>query len=116
LAHVLYLKNRNRGRLLGLARLISKGFTARFERWTDLQAISHGYGEGLKEYRRWLYQHVPYQMLPEKLRNYFSPEKIDAILSLSHERPELLTYWLKRAPRNLQEIRERQSSPAAKVR
>ncbi len=106
LAHVLYLKNRNRAQLLGLARLISKGFTARFERWTDLQAISLGYGEGLKEYRQWLYQHVPQQKLPAKLRNYFSPEEIDAILSLSHERPELLTYWLKHVPRNLREIRE----------
>jgi hypothetical protein len=116
LAHVLYLKNRNRAQLFGLARLISKGFTARFERWTDLQAISRGYGEGLKEYRRWLYQHVPNHKLSEKLRNYFSPEEIDAILSLSHERPELLTYWLKRAPRNLKEIRDGQSSPAAKAR
>jgi hypothetical protein len=116
LAHVLYLNNRNRAQLLGLARLISKGFTARFERWTDLQAISRGYGEGLKEYRQWLYQHIPQQKLPAKLRNYFSPEEIDAILSLSHERPELLTYWLKHVPRNIKEIRERQSSPAAKVR
>lgn len=115
LAHVLYLKNRNRAQLLGLARLISKGFTARFERWTDLQAISRGYGEGLKEYRQWLYQHVPDQKLPEKMRNYFSPEEIDAILSLSRERPELLTYWLKSVPRNLREIRERQSSPTVKV-
>jgi len=116
LAHVLYLNTRNRAQLLGLARLISKGFTARFERWTDLQAISRGYGEGLKEYRQWLYQHIPQQKLPAKLRNYFSPEEIDAILSLSHERPELLTYWLKHVPRNIKEIRERQSSPAAKVR
>ncbi len=106
LSHVLYLKTRNRARHLGLARLISKGFTARFERLTDLQAISRGYGEGLKEYRQWLYQHVPHQKLPEKMRNYFSPEEIDAILSLSREQPEKLTYWLKRVPRNLQEIRK----------
>ncbi len=106
LAHVHYFKNGNRARLLGLVRLISKGFTARFERRTDLQAISRGYGAGLKEYRQWLYQHVPHQKLPAKQRNYFSPEEIDAILSLSYERPELLTYWLKHVPRNLGEIRE----------
>jgi len=116
LAHIVYFKTGNRSRLLGLARLTSKGFTARFERWTDLQAISRGYGEGLKEYRQWLYQHVPDQKLPEKLRNYFSPEEIDAILSLSQQRPELLTYWLKHVPRNLREIRERQSGPTNKVR
>jgi hypothetical protein len=106
LAHILYFKTGNRARLLGLTRLFSKGFTARFERQTDLQAISRGYGEGLKEYRKWLYQRVPERKLPEKLRNYFAPEEIDAILSLSHQRPELLTYWLTHVPRNLQEIRE----------
>src|SRR5262249_42133778 len=114
LAHILYFKTGNRARLLGLMRLSSKGFTARFERQTDLQAISRGYGEGLKEYRQWLYQQVPDQMLPEKQRNYFSPEEIDAILSLSHRRPELLTYWLKHVPRNLQQVHELQSPPAAK--
>ena len=114
LAHILYFKVGNRARLLGLARLNSKGFTARFERQTDLQTISRGYGEGLKEYRKWLYQHVPDQKLQEKQRNYFSPEEIDAILSLSHRRPELLTYWLKHVPRNLQEVRDLQSPPAAK--
>jgi hypothetical protein len=106
LAHILYFKIGNRARLLGLARLTSKGFTARFERSADLQAISRGYGEGLKEYRQWLYQQVPGQKLPEKLRNYFAPEEIDAILSLSRQRPELLTYWLERVPRNLREIQE----------
>src|SRR5262249_24884092 len=45
MAHILYFKAGNRARLLGLARLASNGFTARFERWTDLQAISRGYGE-----------------------------------------------------------------------
>jgi hypothetical protein len=112
LAHILYFKAGNRARLLVLARLTSSGFTARFERWTDLQAISRGYGKGLKEYRKWLYQHVPERKIPEKLRNYFAPEEIDAILSLSHQRPELLTYWLKHVPRNIQEIREHQSNPS----
>jgi hypothetical protein len=116
LAHILYFKTGNRTRLLGLARLASDGFTARFERWTDLQAISRGYGEGLKEYRQWLYQHVPDQKLQEKLRDYFSPEEIDAILSLSHRRPEILAYWLEHVPRNLHEIHEGQSTPGVKVR
>src|SRR6266404_1250315 len=53
LGHVLYFKTRNRLKLLGLVRLASKASTQRFERWADLQAISRGYGEGLKEYRQW---------------------------------------------------------------
>jgi hypothetical protein len=92
LAHVAYLKKRSRVRLLGLARLTSKRFTAKFERQADLTAISRGYGEGLKEYRRWLYKNVPNSKLAEKRRNYFSPDEIDAILSASRARPELFEF------------------------
>ena len=104
LGHVVYFKRRIRVRLVGLARLSSKRFTAEFERWADLEAISLGYGEGLKEYRRWLYQNVPASRLAEKQRNYFSPDEIDAILSASHIRPELLEYWLKHVPLSLNQI------------
>lgn len=108
LAHVLYFHNRRRIQLVGLVRLASKGFTARFERWADLIAISRGYGEGLKEYRHWLYQNVPSSKLLEKHRNYFSPEEIDAILSATQRRPELITYWLQHVPLSLDEIRAKQ--------
>ncbi|HEY7543760.1 MAG TPA: hypothetical protein VID27_02700, partial [Blastocatellia bacterium] len=74
LAHALYYRERNRLRLIGLIRLASKNFTAQFEREADLQAISRGYGEGLQQYRAWLYQNVPPSRLEEKKRNYFSPE------------------------------------------
>lgn len=104
LSHVVYYSQGNRVRLFGLTRLLSKTFTARFERWTDLQAISRGYGEGLKAYRQWLYQHVPRNKLEEKRRNYFSPAEIDAILLRIQSRPELLDYWLKNTPRSLKEI------------
>jgi Zn-dependent protease with chaperone function len=59
LAHLVYFKRRKRVRLVGLVRLTSNRFTAKFERWADLKAISLGYGEGLKEYRQWLYSNVP---------------------------------------------------------
>jgi len=104
LAHVLYFNRRHRLRLFGLVRLTSKGFTARFERWADLQAIARGYAEGLKEYRRWLYRNIPAKSLKEKQRDYFSPEEIDAIISATQKRPELLAYWLKHVPLNLKEI------------
>lgn len=104
LAHVLYFRRRNRLRLFGLVRLASKGFTSRFERWADLQALARGYGEGLKEYRKWLYQNIPAKNLREKKRDYFSPEEIDAIVSSAQRQPELLTYWLEHVPGNLKEI------------
>ncbi len=81
LAHVLYYRRRNRLQLFGLARLAGKDFTARFERGADLEALTRGYGTGLKEYRLWLYRNIPPRKLPEKRRNYFSPEEIDALIS-----------------------------------
>ena len=99
LAHVLYYRRRNRLQLFGLTRLASKSFTARFERGADLEAIAHGYGAGLKEYRLWLYRNIPPNKLAEKRRNYFSPEEIDAMLS----RP-VWDCWRKNIPRGLAEI------------
>lgn len=104
LGHTLYFKQRNRIELLGLVRLAGKGFTARFERWADLQAISRGYGAGLKAYRQWLYQHIPANKLTEKQRNYFSPEEIDAILAVLQKHPEQMAYWRKHVPLNLRAI------------
>jgi hypothetical protein len=104
LGHVLYFKTRNRLKLLGLVRLASTASTQRFERWADLQAISRGYGEGLKEYRQWVYQNIPASKLEAKRLNYFSPEEIDAILLASRARPDLLGYWLKHVPLNLDQI------------
>jgi len=108
LSHVVYYAQGNRLRLFGLTRLVSKDFTVCFERRTDLQAISRGYGERLKTYRQWLYQNVPPDKLEEKRRNYFSPAEIDAILSRIQSRPELLEHWLKNIPRSLKEIEKPQ--------
>jgi hypothetical protein len=106
LGHVLFFKQRNRLRLLGLVRLESKSYTAEFERWTDLQAISRGYSAGLKEYRRWLYQNVPPGSLAEKRRDYFSPEEIDAIMLRIKTDPKLMNYWLSHVPLSLREIEQ----------
>ena len=104
LSHVAYLKKRNRLRLLTMVRLLSKSFAANFERRTDLDAISRGYGEGLKVYRHWLYQHISQKSLAEKRRNYLSSEEIDAILLRVRQCPQLLDFWLKKPPRNLQKV------------
>ncbi|MFN0111377.1 MAG: hypothetical protein ACKVZH_21140 [Blastocatellia bacterium] len=104
LGHALYYESRNRLKLIGLVRLVGKGFNARFERATDLEAITRDYAEGLKSYRRWLYARIPANKLTEKKRNYFSPEEIDAIQLKLHAQPELLKRWLRHPPRSLAEI------------
>ena len=106
LAHILYYRQRNRLQLLGLARLAGANFTAKFERGADLEALARGYGEGLKQYRVWLYQNIPPRKLAAKRRDYFSPEEIDALLSALQTRPALLDYWRKHPPRKLAEIRK----------
>ncbi len=106
LGHALYYDSRNRLKLLGLVRLVGKGFTARFERATDLETIARDYAEGLKSYRRWLYTQIPASKLVEKTCNYFSPEEIDAIQLKLRAQPGLLKSWRKRLPRSLQEIEQ----------
>ena len=92
LVHIVSLSRGNRIRRLGLVRLLSKRQTAKFERRTDLEAIHRGYGDGLRTYRKWVYAHISPDKLPEKRRNYFSPEEIGAIQILLQERPELFGY------------------------
>lgn len=102
LVHVVSLSRFNRIRRFGLVRLLSKRQTAKFERRTDLEAIHRGYGDGLKSYREWVYAHIPPHKLPEKRRNYFSPDEIGAIQILLAKRPELFGYW--NVPMSLQEV------------
>jgi Zn-dependent protease with chaperone function len=81
LAHVRYYASGSRLRLLGLVRLTRSGYRRKFERKADLEAVRLGYARGLKEYRQWLYQHVPPKALAEKKRDYLSPEEIDAAVA-----------------------------------
>lgn len=104
LAHVVSLSRGNRIRRLGLIRLISGQYTAKFERGADLEAIHRGYGVDLKKYRSWVYTQIPPRDLQQKLRNYFSPEEITAIQVKLREQPELFGYWSRHVPTNLQEI------------
>jgi len=106
LAHVAALSGGNRIRRLGLIRLMSQGYTARFERGADLEAIHRGYGDGLKMYRTWVYTHIPPNKLRQKLRNYFSPEEVTAIQVKLREQPDLFQYWSRHVPRTLQEIQQ----------
>ena len=106
LVHIVALSRGNRIRRFGLVRLISGRYTAKFERGTDLEAIQRGYGDGLKKYRVWVYTHIPPAKLPDKLRNYFSPEEIAAIQIKTKQQPGLFAYWHRHVPANLQEIQK----------
>lgn len=101
LAHILYFAERNRFELLGLASLSSNSFTQKFEHRADLEAISRGYGEGLKEYRAWLYQNIPAKNLAEKQRNYFAPDEIEVVINLFQQNPQKIVGWRKNSWKEL---------------
>ena len=105
LAHALYFKEHNRFELMGLVGLSKKSYTAKFERGADLEAISRGFGTGLKEYRAWLYQNIPPKKLEEKKRNYFSPTEIDLILEILQQNPAKIDEWRKRVPLGENDLR-----------
>ncbi len=106
LVHVASLSHGNRIRRLGLIRLISERYTAKFERGADMEAIHRGYGGGLKAYRTWVYDHIPPDGLQQKLRTYFSPEEILAIQMKLQKQPDLFEYWKRHVPTNLHEIQQ----------
>ena len=80
LSHIAYYKKGSRLHLLGMVRMLAPGWRAGFERGADREAIRRGFGPGLKEYRKWLYRNIPCEKLPEKMRDYLSPEEIDAVM------------------------------------
>jgi hypothetical protein len=104
LVHIVGMSSGNRIHLLGLARLASGSYTARFERAADLEAIRRGYGPGLITYREWVYKNIPASALRQKKRNYFSPEEITEILRLSQADSSLFAYWKAHVPLSLREI------------
>ncbi len=104
LAHVLSYVERNRFELLGLASLSAKSLTQKFERKADLEAIARGYGKGLIEYRKWLYQNIPAKSLAEKERNYFTPQEIDLMLEILQQNPQTIEKWRKKIPLKKEDI------------
>jgi hypothetical protein len=80
ICHIAYYVRKNRFQLFGLVALVRENFTRKFERRTDLDAISRGYGTGLIEYRKWLYENIPSKTVAAKKRNYLTPEEIESEL------------------------------------
>lgn len=103
LGHALYYAGKNRFKLFGLIGLADNGFTAKFERRTDLTAIERGYGDGLIAYREWLYRNVPAKNLAAKKRDYFTPDELRVIIRAIERKPEIIKMLVKKVPRNLSE-------------
>jgi hypothetical protein len=59
---------------------LSDTFNARFERGTDLAAIRMGYGEGLIEYREWLYRQLNSTDREKRKKTYMTPEEIRDVM------------------------------------
>lgn len=106
LAHILYFKRKNRLQLLGLIGLVNGGFNAKFERRADLVAIERGYGIGLIEYRKWLYQNINEGEISDKKRNYFTPEEIALVITAINENPGIIKVLKKNVPGDLKEVKE----------
>jgi hypothetical protein len=106
LAHVATLSHGSRLRFLVLIRLLSRGYTTRFERRADLVAIQRGFAPGLKAYRAWIYHNIPARSVERKKRDYFTPAEIDAIVTRLQHDPSLLDYWNRHVPLSLEQIQQ----------
>ena len=104
LSHVLYYTKKNRFQLAGLAGLISPARNAEFERRADIEAIRRGYGEGLADYRKWLFKHIPAKAAAEKRRDYFSAEEIEMISKAIGKDPQLADRLWRHVPRDREEL------------
>ncbi len=79
LTHIGEYRHRNWNQMvfLGLKYVFSRPFRIDFERDADLKVLELGLGEGLKDYRLWLYDRIDTATLAEKRKTYFTPEEIE---------------------------------------
>ncbi len=84
---------------------MGESFTSKFERKTDLEILVRGFGEGLIEFRNWLYRNVPDDELKRKNWDYYSPDEIRLILTALKSSPEKLEQWRKKVPLGLADIK-----------
>ncbi len=81
-----------------------------YEHRTDLTAISRGYGNGLIEYRNWVYKNIRQESVIQKKKTYYQPEEIKAIqfafdkAESMGRKDELLAKWLDNPPIGIERI------------
>lgn len=76
-----------------------------FERRTDIDAITRGYGEGIKAYREIIYHELTDEQRIIKNQRYLSVDEIDELIVAYRNYPELKEFWLEKPPLNIADIR-----------
>jgi hypothetical protein len=78
LKHAVDFRDMSSQQLVDFALWYSEGDYASYERETDEAVLEAGCGQGLIDFRLWLYDHVDAETLLEKQRDYYTPEEIAA--------------------------------------
>ena len=107
LGHTLCYVDHGVGGMLGtLAGELSQSHQEHVERETDLVAMERGFGEGLTQYREWIYEQLDEAGLAEKQATYFTPAEIKAIDEAALDTPEIYQALAKDPPKNLEQTLE----------
>jgi hypothetical protein len=105
LAHTLDYQRRDRWGLMELLpALVFSDANARFERWTDLQAVARGYGPSLLRYREWQRSVLTDAQWRQKLVTYYGPRELALLIDVRGRCPQAFYAMLSKPPRSTREI------------
>jgi hypothetical protein len=105
LAHTFDYQRRDRFGLMELLpALVFSDANARFERWTDLQAVARGYGPSLLRYREWQRTVLTDAQWRQKLVTYYGPRDLALLIDVRGRCPQAFYAMLSRPPRSTREI------------
>jgi hypothetical protein len=105
LAHTLDYERRDRPGLVALVPvLLFDDDTARFERWTDLQAVARGYGPSLLRYREWQRGVLTPEQWQRKLLLYYGPQELALLIDVRGRCPHAFYTLLADPPRTTRDI------------
>lgn len=102
LCHSSHYASSSRGTVVKELRMFfSQRRMSRFERRTDLDAMSRGYAKGLILYREWIYPTLDKKSLAKKRKSYLTPEEILLVEGVRGDHADLLAEWQQSPPRTL---------------
>lgn len=105
LAHTHDYQRRDRAGLLALSSvLLFDEDNARFERWTDLQAIARGYGPSLLRYREWQKEILTEEQWRRKLFFYYGPRELALLIDVRGRCPHTFYAMLSTPPLTARDI------------
>jgi hypothetical protein len=107
LSHIVHYKHTSPLGLIGIGIKTTNSRTnARFERGTDIQTVARGYGPQLRSYRLWLTKVLSTNEVEQKFQTYLSPNEVNLVQAALVKCPKVYDSWMKRAPLNLEEIKD----------